>query len=79
MIGAMQGRGRLIVASIFESPEVLAVKSLVLMLAMVAVLPVPMLWQLTMARKSGNGFVPCNGTGTGDWLARTSPRTFTRR
>jgi hypothetical protein len=37
----------------------------VLMLVMAAVFPAPMLWQLTRARKSGKGLVPCNAGGTG--------------
>src|SRR5215813_891159 len=62
-----------------ESPAGSALKSPVLMLVIVAVFPAPMLWQLTRARKSGKGLVPCNAGGTGAWLARTSPRTRTIR
>jgi hypothetical protein len=60
-IGAMHGLSRLTWALIVESPAVLAAKSPVLMLVMVALFPAPMLWQLTRARKSGNG-VPS------DWI-----------
>src|SRR5262249_39342455 len=62
-----------------ESPAGSALKSPVLMLVIVAAFPAPMLWQLTRARKSGKGLVPCNAGGTGAWLARTSPRTRTSR
>src|SRR5260370_1168534 len=75
----MHGLGRLTWALIVESPAVLALKSPVVMLVMVAVSPAPMLWQLTRARKSGKGLVPCKAGGTGAWLARTSPRTRTIR
>src|SRR5690242_2053177 len=64
-IGPMQGRGRLTLALIVESPALFALKSPVLMLVTVAVFPAPMLWQLTSARKSGKGLVPCNAGGTG--------------
>jgi len=57
MMGARQGWGRLTLASIFEFPAALALKLSVLMLAIVAAPSAPMLWQLTTARKSGNGFV----------------------
>jgi len=35
----------------------------VLTLVIAAVPPAPMLWQLTMARKSGIGLVPCSAGG----------------
>jgi hypothetical protein len=57
MMGARQGWGRLTLASIFEFPAALTLKLSVLMLAIVAAPSAPMLWQLTTARKSGNGFV----------------------
>src|SRR5712691_9086262 len=78
-MGAMQGRGRLTVASMLEFPAVLAGNSAVLTFVMVAVSPAPMLWQLTMARKSAIGLVPRSAGGTDGWSARTRPRTFTRR
>ena len=78
-IGAMQGWGRLTLASIFEFPEESALKSPVLTLATVAVPLASMLRQLTMARKAGNGFLPRSEAGTEGWLASTSPRTFRRR
>src|SRR5262247_4400557 len=75
----MHGCGRLTCVLIMESPALLALKSPVLTLVMVAVFPAPMLWQLTRARKSEKGLVPCNAGGTGACLARTRPRTLTRR
>src|ERR1700684_3228175 len=77
MIGAIQGWGRLIRVRITESPCASAVKLPVLTLVTVAVFPVPMVWQLTRARKSVNGLVPCRAGGTGDCFASTSPRTST--
>ncbi len=79
MIGAMQGWGRLTMALILEFPAASALKLSVLMLVIAAEPSAPMLWQLTMARKSGNGFVPRSAAGTDGWSARTSPCTFTSR
>src|SRR5712664_342892 len=79
MIGAMQGLGRLTMAVILEFPAASALKLSVLMLVIAAEPSAPMLWQLTMARKSGNGFVPRSAAGTDGWSARTSPCTFTSR
>src|SRR5215472_17249492 len=75
----MHGRGKLTWALIVESPAGSALKSPVLMLVLVAMLLAPMIWQLTSARRSGKGLVPCNAGGTGACLASTSPRTRTSR
>ena len=64
-MGAMHGRGRLIVALMSEFPAVLAGNWAVATLVTVAVPPAPMVWQLTMASKSGTGLVPCSAGGTG--------------
>src|SRR5258708_37135680 len=76
MIGAMQGWGRLTMALLLEFPATSALKLSVLMLVIAAQPSAPMLWQLTMARKSGSGFVPRSAAGTSDWSARRSPGTF---
>jgi hypothetical protein len=52
-MGAMQGWGRLTVALMSAFPAVLAGKGAVLTLVMVAALVALMVWQLTMASKSG--------------------------
>src|SRR4029077_1868323 len=78
-MGAMHGWGSVTVALMFELPVVLAGNSAVLTLVMVAVPPAPMLWQLTMAWKSGNGVTACRAGGTGAWSASPRPRTRTRR
>ncbi len=72
-MGAMQGWGRLTVALMSEFPAVLAGNWAVLTLVMVAAPPALMLWQLTMAWKSGTGLVPSSAGGTGGWSARTRP------
>src|SRR5258708_37615333 len=79
MIGAMHGRGIFTLASIFELPAMLALKLPVLTLSTVAVFPVPIAWQLTIARKSGIGFLPRNAAGTDDALGSTIPRTVPRK
>jgi hypothetical protein len=61
----MQGRGRLTLALMVESPAALALKSPVVTLAMVAESLAPMLWQLTTAWKSLSGLVPRSAAGTG--------------
>src|SRR5258708_7364050 len=78
MIGAIHGRGSVTLASIFELPAMLALKLPVLTLSTVAVFPVPIAWQLTIARKSGIGFLPRNAAGTDDAFASTRPPTVTR-
>src|SRR5260370_1220121 len=75
MIGAIHGRGSVTLASIFELPAMLALKLPVLTLSTVAVFPVPIAWQLTIARKSGIGFLPRNAAGTADASASTRPPT----
>src|SRR5258706_14711386 len=79
MIGTMQGWGRLTMALILEFPAASALKLSVLMLVIAAGPSAPMLWQLTMARKSGHGFVPPSAAGTDGWSSRSSPCTFTSR
>src|SRR6516162_4686592 len=78
-IGAMHGWGRLTVALMSEFPAVLAGIAAVLTLVMVAAPVALIVWQLTMASKSGTGLVPRSAGGTGAWSARTRPRTCTRR
>src|SRR5262245_15016315 len=76
MIGARHGAGRLICASISESPVAVAGKGPVATLA-VAGAPLITVVQLTIARKLATGFVPRSASGTGGPLSRTSPSTVT--
>src|SRR5258708_35332451 len=78
-MGATRGWGRLTVALMSEFPAVLAGNGAGLTLGMGAAPVALMVWQLTMASKSGTGLVPCSAGGTGGWAARARPRTGPRR
>src|SRR5262249_10547306 len=73
--GAMHGRGSVTLALMSAFPRVLAGNCAVVTLLTVAVPPL-MVWQLTMASKSGTGLVPRRLAGTAGSSARTRPRTW---
>ena len=73
-IGAIHGSGSFTLALMLAFPRGLAGNWRVMTLVTVAIVP-EMVWQLTMASKSGTGLMPRRPAGTAGSSAKTRPRT----